>query len=108
MPARLVPVERRAGEDVEARILRYAAALAEGLRAAGPADVHHAEDCLSARSLLALRAEGRFTVPTTIGDELRTNPFLRAEDPLLQRAIGMEGADPVEVFAETRRRKDRF
>ena len=59
VPAHLVPVERRPGEDVEARILRYAATLAEGLRAAGPADVHHAEDCLSARSLLALRAEGR-------------------------------------------------
>jgi glycosyltransferase-like protein len=64
VPARLVPVERRPGEDVEARILRYAAALAEGLRAAGPADVHHAEDCLSARSLLALRAEGR--VPAVV------------------------------------------
>ena len=59
VPAHLVPVERRPGEDVEARILRYAATLADGLRAAGPADVHHAEDCLSARSLLALRAEGR-------------------------------------------------
>jgi glycosyltransferase-like protein len=57
-PVRLVPVERRPGEDVEARILRYAQTLADGLRAAGPADVHHAEDCLSARSLLALRAEG--------------------------------------------------
>jgi glycosyltransferase-like protein len=59
VPARLVPVERRAGEEVEDRILRYAAALADGLRPAAPADVHHAEDCLSARSLLALRAEGR-------------------------------------------------
>lgn len=59
VPARLVPVERRAGEEVEPRILRYAATLADGLRAAGPSDVHHAEDCLSARSLLALRAEGR-------------------------------------------------
>jgi glycosyltransferase-like protein len=57
--ARLVPVERRPGEDVEPRILRYAATLADGMRAAGPAEVHHAEDCLSARSLLALRAEGR-------------------------------------------------
>jgi hydroxyacylglutathione hydrolase len=54
------------------------------------------------------RAAGRFTVPTTIAQELRTNPFLRASDPGLQRAIGMEGAPPVEVFAETRRRKDRF
>jgi glycosyltransferase-like protein len=59
VPAHLVPVGRRPGEDVEPRILRYAATLADGLRAAGPADVHHAEDCLSARSLLALRAEGR-------------------------------------------------
>jgi glycosyltransferase-like protein len=58
VPTRLVPVDRRPGEDVEPRILRYAETLAAGLRAAGPADVHHAEDCLSARSLLALRAEG--------------------------------------------------
>ncbi|MGD9570583.1 MAG: MSMEG_0565 family glycosyltransferase [Thermoleophilia bacterium] len=64
VPAHLVPVDRRPGEDVEPRILRYAATLAEGLRAAGPADVHHAEDCLSARSLLALRAEGR--VPAVV------------------------------------------
>ena len=55
---RLVPVDRRPGEDVEPRILRYAATLAAGMRAAGPADVNHSEDCLSARSLLALRAEG--------------------------------------------------
>ena len=64
VPAHLVPVERRDGEDVEPRILRYAQTLADGLRAAGPADVHHAEDCLSARSLLALRAEGR--VPAVV------------------------------------------
>jgi glycosyltransferase-like protein len=54
-----VPVARPDGEDAEARVLRYADALADGLRDAGPADVHHSEDCLSARSLLALRAEGR-------------------------------------------------
>ena len=51
-------------EAVETGILRYAAALADGLRDAGPADIHHAEDCLSARSLLALRAEGR--VPAVV------------------------------------------
>lgn len=59
VPANLVPVERRDGEDIESRILRYADVLADGLRAAGPADICHAEDCLSARSMLALRAEGR-------------------------------------------------
>ena len=63
-PVRLVPVDRREGEPVDDRILRYAATLADGLRAAGPADVHHAEDCLSARSLLALRAEG--AVPAVV------------------------------------------
>lgn len=56
---RLVPVDKRSDEDVEPRILRYAATLADGMRAAGPADIHHSEDCLSARSLLALRREGR-------------------------------------------------
>lgn len=61
---RLVPVDRRPGEDVEPRILRYAATLAAGMRDAGPADIHHAEDCLSARSLLALRDEGR--VPSIV------------------------------------------
>jgi len=34
VPAHLVPVERRPGEDVEPRILRYAATLADGLRVA--------------------------------------------------------------------------
>ncbi|MCR9096483.1 MAG: hydroxyacylglutathione hydrolase [bacterium] len=56
----------------------------------------------------AMRAKGLATVPTTIGVEHSTNPFLRADDPAFQRAIGMEGADPVAVFAETRKRKDEF
>jgi glycosyltransferase-like protein len=53
----LVPVERR-DEPIDERIARYADALTAELRKAGPADIHHAEDCLSARSLLALRDEG--------------------------------------------------
>jgi glycosyltransferase-like protein len=76
--ARLVPVERRAGEPVRDRILRYADVLADGLRAAGPADVHHAEDCLSARSLLALRAEG--VVPAVVRTIHHVDDF---RDPVL-------------------------
>ena len=57
VPCRLVPVERR-DEPVDERIARYADALADALRDEGSADIHHAEDCLSARSLLALREEG--------------------------------------------------
>lgn len=60
------------------------------------------------KEIAELRAKGIATVPTTIGYELATNPFLRAANPALQRAIGMLGADPVDVFAETRRRKDNF
>lgn len=55
-----------------------------------------------------LREGNRPTLPTTIGMERRTNPFLRADDPGVQAAIGMTGAPSVEVFAELRRRKDHF
>lgn len=55
-----------------------------------------------------LRADGRPTVPTTIALERATNPFLRADDPALAQRLGLAGRPPVEVFAEMRRRKDRF
>jgi hydroxyacylglutathione hydrolase len=55
-----------------------------------------------------LRAEDKPTVPTSIAAELAANPFLRAESPSVQAALGMVGADPAAVFAEIRARKDRF
>lgn len=61
-----------------------------------------------AKAIAATRERGEPTIPTTIGLEKRTNPFLRADVPAVQAAIGMAGADPVEVFAEIRRRKDNF
>ena len=54
------------------------------------------------------RAKGEPTVPTTLAEELRTNPFLRADNPAIQQQLGMTGADPVEVFTEIRTRKDNF
>ncbi len=56
----------------------------------------------------ALRALGKPTVPSTIGLEKATNPFLRTRSPEIRAAIGMTGADDVAVFAEIRRRKDNF
>lgn len=41
-----------------------------------------------------MRAEGRITIPTSVGEELRTNPFILARDEA--------------EFAELRRRKDSF
>ena len=65
---------------------------------------------LVARSLEidALRAEGKPTVPTTIGLERATNPFLRPMSENLQETVGLSGADLVSVFTETRLRKDNF
>jgi hydroxyacylglutathione hydrolase len=54
-----------------------------------------------------LRAAGLPTLPTTIGEERATNPFLRAGEPGVAERLGMAGASPLEVFAEIRRRKDR-
>jgi hydroxyacylglutathione hydrolase len=61
-----------------------------------------------AEAVKALRAQGKPTLPTTIALELATNPFLRAEMSAVQKAVGLEGADPAQVFAEIRRRKDNF
>lgn len=55
-----------------------------------------------------LRGENTPTVPTKLSRELATNPFLRAGQPSVQRAVGMPGGDEVEVFAEIRIRKDNF
>ncbi len=59
-------------------------------------------------SIDAARARGEATVPSLLGEEKATNPFLRADVPAVQRAVGMVGADPVAVFAEVRHRKDVF
>ena len=56
----------------------------------------------------ALRAAGKYSVPSTLGEETAANPFLRADAPELAAAVGLAGHDPVEVFAEVRRRKDVF
>ncbi len=55
-----------------------------------------------------LRSEGKFTLPTTIALERATNPFLRTEEDLVQKAMGMRGADPVSVFARMREAKNNF
>lgn len=61
-----------------------------------------------AKEIEKLRAAGKPTVPSTIGLEKATNPFLRPGSEDLQETIGLKGADLVDVFAETRRRKDSF
>ena len=61
-----------------------------------------------ARQVDALRAEGKPTLPTTLGAEKATNCFLRADVPSLAAALGMAGKPAVEVFTEIRERKNNF
>ena len=56
----------------------------------------------------ALRAAGAFTIPSTIALELAINPFLRADEQDVRAAVGMPDADPADVFAEIRERKNKF
>jgi hydroxyacylglutathione hydrolase len=55
-----------------------------------------------------LRSQGKPTVPSGLGAERAANPFLRAGDPAIRERLGLESASDAEVFAEIRRRKDRF
>jgi len=58
----------------------------------------------------AVRAEGRATVPSTVGLERDTNPFCRWDSADLRRhveaAAGRSLREPIEVFAATRALKD--
>ncbi len=60
-----------------------------------------------ATDIAAMRERGAPTIPSTIGLEKATNPFLRAGDPALRRHLGMESASDAEVFGEIRLRKDK-
>jgi hydroxyacylglutathione hydrolase len=60
-----------------------------------------------AKAVEAKRAAGEATLPTTIGLELATNPFLRAADAGIRARLGMSGSADWEVFGEIRERKNR-
>jgi len=55
-----------------------------------------------------LRAAGMATVPSRLGLELETNPFLRSKSAEVQQTVGLLNCDPVSVFAAVRKAKDDF
>jgi hydroxyacylglutathione hydrolase len=61
-----------------------------------------------AAEVAANAKSGAPSLPTTIGQELATNPFLRASSPNIRKRLGMEGRSHEEIFGEVRRRKDVF
>lgn len=70
------------------------------------ADPENAALAAYAAEIEARRADGKWTVPTTLDRELATNPFLRADDPAMQARWG--GGDAVATFAALRTAKDNF
>ncbi len=50
--------------------------------------------------------QGRYTAPSLLGLEKKTNPFIRADTAAVARSVGLVGTDAPTVFAEVRRRKD--
>jgi len=59
-----------------------------------------------------VRAEGKYTIPSTIGDEKQFNPFLRTDS--LELRTSLKKLDPtmaddkVAIFAKARELKDKF
>ncbi|TVS11289.1 MAG: hydroxyacylglutathione hydrolase [Wenzhouxiangella sp.] len=65
-----------------------------------------------AREVERLRAEDRITLPTRLGEELATNPFLRTREPEVIASARRRdpdcGEQPADVFTVLRRWKDGF
>lgn len=55
-----------------------------------------------------LRAKNQATVPSTLAQELATNPFLREKSVSVQQSLNMIDRPAVEVFAKIRKLKDSF
>ncbi len=71
--------------------------------------VESGNDALQQRAeeVRRLRDSGQPTLPTTLGRELETNPFLRPDSAEIRQTLGMEDAADEDVWAALRRRKDR-
>nr|WP_282094388.1 hydroxyacylglutathione hydrolase [Epibacterium ulvae] len=61
-----------------------------------------------AKQIAKARENGQPTVPSKLSLERATNPFLRAAEPSIKAALNMTDRSASEVFAEIRKRKDKF
>ena len=63
------------------------------------------------KRILKKRSNGEATVPSTIGEELATNPFIRFKSQMIQSKLSqymsLKDTDPVSIFAATRALKDK-
>lgn len=59
-------------------------------------------------AVLLDRVGGMQRMPVRLSEQIEHNPFLRADDSEIAVALGMKGADPVEVFARLRELRNRL
>ncbi len=76
------------------------------LKFAVTVDPHNLELQKRVKEVEQLRRENEPTIPSILGIEKQTNPFLRWDHPALQETMGM--TDPVRTFAKIRGKKDNF
>ena len=59
--------------------------------------------------ILECRRLNKPTVPSLLGEEIITNPFLRADVPDIKRAVKLDNdAEPARVFGRLRKRRDKY
>jgi hydroxyacylglutathione hydrolase len=81
----------------------------ENTRFAQSVDPRNAALNIRATEVKRMRESGQFTIPVSLGLEKRTNPFLRADEPVLAKAMGLPpDAEPGAVFGALRKAKDDF
>ena len=72
---------------------------------------NHKSDVLL-KEVRKIRAEGKFTTPSTISQEFATNPFMRTQELDIQKRVRELEPDadlsPVSVFRVLREYKNRF
>ena len=51
---------------------------------------------------------GQPTMPCLLAEEKRHNPFLRADDPVFAKNIGMTGQSPEKIFTTIRKKRNTF
>lgn len=64
-------------------------------------ELHHRYETVK-----TLRQRSQPTIPSLLGEEKRTNPFLRWDQPTLQTKVRSQ--DPIQTFARLRGMKDQF
>ena len=101
-------LQRLAALPAEARVYSGHDYVLANARFALAADPDNPELKARAAEAEAAKQENRFLIPSTIGAEKATNPFLRAGEPALAHAVKLDGQDAGAVFEALREWKNRF